>query len=491
MAVVKPTSTPSRTASGIFWMMLGSSGQILFQFVLFIVLARQLGPLAFGIIGIAAVFIELTGTLGRAGLTEVAIQQKELHEDEASTAFWSSLGVGLVLSALLVVSAYPLERAFAVEGLGHVMMLLAPVCTLYGIGAIYEAKLRRNFGFRALAGRNVTATLISGVVALAMALNDFGVYSLVAQRLIHVAWLFIAMLISTRWLPSLTWKPRVAARQLAAGATLAFASILGTGNQRIIDLIVGYVLGPVSLGYLRIAWRALDLLQELSIRPIAAVVLTSLSHLQDDRPAFIANYLKLVKLTAFFSFPLFFGAAVVANELILLMFGEQWRPSVVPMQILTLTVIFIPLIFYKTNALMAVGAVRMVLGINVFEFVASVLVAYITAHYGLEAAAAGNILRLAVVTPAIFWGVAHSTGIPGLGTLLAIMRPLACSAVMAAALFALRPLLPAMPAFAFAALLAAGGCLLYLGLSLVFQRALMMEAMRLGLGLRPRKRAAA
>lgn len=480
-------ATSSRTVSGIIWMILGSGGQTLFQFVLFIVLARQLGPQAFGLVGIAAVFIELSGALGRAGLTEVVIQQRELDDADASTAFWSSVGIGTLFTAVLIASAGALETAFDAPGLAPVMRLLALSCLLFAAGAVYEAMLRREFGFKALAARNVTATFVSGVVALVMALTGFGVYSLVAQRLIYLVWLLAAMLYATRWLPSLAWKPSVAKRQLAGGSTLAIASVLGSGNQRIIDLIVGYVLGATALGYLRISWRALDLLQELSIRPITAVTLTSLSRLQDDRPAFIRGYLRLVQMTAVFTYPMFLGAAVVAPEVIAVMFGPQWAPSVPLMQILTLTSIFIPLLFYKSNALMAVGAMRMVLGINVFEFVASAAVAYLSARHGLEAAAAGNILRLALVSPVIFWGVARCTGVPAGATLLAVAIPLLASAIMVAALVGLKSVLPALPALVTVACLGLAGLLIYAGLLFVLQRDLVKEIARMLMGMAGRR----
>jgi PST family polysaccharide transporter len=465
----------SRTVSGILWMILGSGGQTVFQFVLFIVLARQLGPQAFGLVGIAAVFIELSGALGRAGLTEVVIQQKALHDDEASTAFWSSLGIGGAFTVALFAASGPMEAAFAAPGLQPVMQLLSLTCLLFAGGAVYEGMLRREFGFKALAARNVTATLVSGVVALVMALTGFGVYSLVAQRLIYMAWLLVAMVYATRWWPKMIWKRRVAGRQLAGGSTLALASVLGSGNQRIIDLIVGYVLGATALGYLRISWRALDLLQELSIRPITAVTLTSLSRLQDDRPAFVRAYLRLVQMTSVFAYPMFLGAAIVAPELVALMFGPQWAPSVPLMQILTLTVIFVPLIFYKSNALMAVGAMRMVLGVNVFEFVASALVAYVSARYGLEAAAAGNISRLAVVTPVIFWSLAHCAGVSAGATLRAVAMPLLASVAMVAVLLLLKSVLPALPPIVTILCLASAGAVVYAGSLFLLQPRLLKD----------------
>lgn len=481
-------SLSGRTATGALWMMLGSGGQTVFQFVLFIVLARQLGPEAFGLIGIAVVFIELSSTVGRAGLTEVAIQRPTLDDEDASTAFWSSLAIGVAFTIALLVAAGPLAVSFGEPLLRPVMQWLAPISALYAVGAVYEAKLRRNFGFKALAARNVTATMVSGIVALVLALTGFGVWSLVVQRLIYVVWLLAAMVYSTRWLPTLVWNRPVGVSQLKDGSVIALSSVLGSGNQRIIDLIVGYVLGATALGYLRIAWRALDLLQELSIRQISNVTLTSLSRLQNNREALIAGYLKLVKTTALFAYPMFLGAAVVAPEIVTFMFGKQWQLSILPMQVLTLTVIFIPLLFYKSNVLMAAGQMRLVLAVNVFEFVASTIVAYLFARYGLVAAAAGNVARLALVAPVIFAVLKGRIGVPIGETISSVLPSLLASGLMVAALALLKSQLPDLPSLVTIALLGSVGLLIYLGALLVVQRDQVLEILAVAKRLVSRRR---
>lgn len=483
------TTSPAggRTAFGVFWMILGSGGQTAFQFVLFIVLARLLGPEAFGVIGITAVFIELSGIIGRMGLTEIAVQRRDFDDRAASTAFWSSFSIGLAFTILLLVLAQPLAQAFEEPELAGVMRWLAPSAVLFAAGAVYEAMLRRSYGFKSLAARNVTATMLSGVVALVMAFAGFGVYSLVAQRLIYLAWLLAAMVYATGWRPSLVWDGAVGRAQIRDGSVLAVSSLLGTGNQRIIDLIVGYVLGATALGYLRIAWRALDLLQELSIRQITAVTLTSLSRLQDDRSALVAAYLRLVQMTALFAYPMFMGAAAVAPELIQLMFGDKWQPSVAPMQVLTLVVVFIPPLFFKSNALMAVGAMRTVLWVNLFEFAVSVLVAYVSAQYGLLAAAAGNVLRLLLAAPVILWSVRNVVDVPVGRTLGLLVGPLLASGVMVGVLVLLRLTLPQLPDIAMLVILGLAGLLTYAGTLFMVQRQQVRELVQILRGLVSRR----
>ncbi|AWM05834.2 lipopolysaccharide biosynthesis protein [Bradyrhizobium symbiodeficiens] len=450
-----------RTGVGVLWMVIGSGGQTLFQFVLFMILARLLGPEAFGVVGIATAFIDISNLIGRAGLTEVLIQRADMSDEEVDTAFWSSFGFGLLLTVIMFVTAQNLAHLFGVAELKPVMQWLAPMSLLFAAGTVYEAKLRREFGFRALAARNVSATIVSGVVAMVMAFTGFGVFSLVAQRLIYYVWFTAAMIVATRWWPSLRFNPRIAIAQLKGGIAVALSSLLGSGNQRVLDLIVGYFVGAQGLGYLRIAWRGIDLLLELSIRPVTTVTLTSLSRLQNDRPALIDAYLQLVHMTAAFLYPLFVGAALVAPELLTLMFGAKWQASILPMQILTQIALFVPLIWYKTNILMAIGRMWEVLLINLFEFALSVTVGVIAAQYGVEGAAAGNVVRMLLATPVILFAVQVWTGVPFWRTLAAVMYPAAAAIIMAGALALLRPHLMSLHPIAILAIMSVLGFTIY------------------------------
>lgn len=433
------------TATGVFWMILGSGGQTAFQFVLFVFLARQLGPEAFGLLGLASIFVEISSTLSRTGLTEVLVQRATVSDEQYSTAFWSAFGVGLFFAALQFFGAGAIAQAFGEPELALVMKLLAPVSVVYAMGAVYEARLMRSFGFRALAGRNVTATLVSGMLAMVMAFLGLGVLALVFQRLVHVFWMLGAMVVTSTWRPTFTWQRQEAEGQLRGGSVLALSSILISGNQRMFDLILGYSLGAVALGYFRIAWRGLELMTEFSIRQINAVALSSLSRLQHDLAQLRAAFLNLVHLTAIFIYPLFLGAAVVAPELIRLMFGRQWEPSVVPMQIMTLIAIPWPLVYYRVNVCMAVGAIKTVFLTNLLEFTVTCVVAFATARSGLEVAAAGSVLRLLVILPIMLPVVQRAAGIPAAATIAVVCRPLLAASTMIAVLVVAKPFAGRLP----------------------------------------------
>lgn len=392
-----------QSLQGFIWNVLGSGGQQVFAFLIFIVLTRTLGAVEFGIMAMAAVFIDVLSLATRAGLTEVVVQRAKLSELDKNTAFWTSLLLGLVFTACLFAAAGPLAALLGVEGLKPILEWLSVLTLITALGTVHEGLLRKEFGFKVLALRSVVANCIGGIIAVVMALNGFGIMSLVMQRLISMIVLTAVMWATLEWRPRLEFSAALCREQLRMGTMLASANILSMGNQRVIDLVVGYVLGPVALGYLRIAWRGLDLLLEIGVRPITNVTLSTFSALQDNKAQMARAYVRLSQLTSLLAFPLFLGAGVVAPEFIVLLFGDQWQQSVVPMQILTLTVLTFPIIYFKNSALMAIGRAHDVLWLNVLEFVLSFAVVLVCAQFGLIGAALGNVLRVVLITPVILY----------------------------------------------------------------------------------------
>jgi O-antigen/teichoic acid export membrane protein len=127
-----------------------------------------------------------------------------------------------------------------------------------------EGKLRRALRFRSLATRTLLSTAAGGVLGVGLALQGYGMWSLVAAR--------IGMAVSQTgllWI-GLGWSPRVRfsrsefAVLSRTGTTLLWSQLLGVLNWRILDIAVGLFLGVAALGYFRLAWQGFMLLIQVT-----------------------------------------------------------------------------------------------------------------------------------------------------------------------------------------------------------------------------------
>ncbi len=470
----------ARLVGSVAWGAGGAAGQALFQLLVFIALARTLSPQAFGVVAIATAVIDLLNFIGRGGITEVLVQRRDLEPRAMNAGFLASLICGGLLTLALILAAPLFARVFGTPELRGVMTALAPICLLYAAGAVYEGMLRHAFQFKQLALRNTTSTLVSGLIALALALTGWGVWALVAQRLVATVWSLAAMMVATRWLPGRDLDPRELLTQLRQGSAVALSSVLGAGNQRIVDLVVGYFLGPTLLGYLRVAWRMLDLLFEVVVRPIGNVSLTSLPKARHAGRSLETEYLALIRYASLVILPMFLGLSVVAADMVPLIFGAQWRTSAQLLAILCFIGLFTPLTYFRSSALIAQGAYRHVLLVNLGEFVLSLLCAIAFTPFGLTSATIGYFARAALAAPLTMLYLERVAGISALRSARAALPAMVSACCMLGATHIVRLALPLEIGAAWrVAALIGTGALAYVAAILLADRKLLSDAARL------------
>src|SRR5690242_16586904 len=153
------------------------------QLLVLPILARLLGPEAFGLIGLAMPFILLTSVLADAGLGTALMRHQNPSEELESTVFWISTSIGLALTALLSGLSWPIAQIFQRPDLALVLATLSLILILGGAMAVANARIarRREFGIFAIA--DVLATVVSATVGIGAAVLGLGVWSLVIQQL--------------------------------------------------------------------------------------------------------------------------------------------------------------------------------------------------------------------------------------------------------------------------------------------------------------------
>lgn len=425
-----------------FWMMAGNAGQQIFGFLVFVYLARVLTPADFGTIALAYVVTDILTQLGRLGQVEALQQRAELDRETASTAFWLLQGTGLLFSIAVFLLAEPMERLFAAPHLASVLQLLAPICFLQCLGGVHEAWLRRDFGYKALAARTFGASLAGSLAAAALAGLGFGIYALVAQRLVLVLAMTAMVWASYRWLPALHFSFGEAKRLLRTGLDIMAATVMNMIGPRVVDAVVGLFLGVELLGQLRIAWRIVDFVNQLTFQPVLAVALSSLSRLQDDRAAVRRAFLRFVQISALATIPIFVGLALVAQPIFDLMLGEQWRPAVPLFQILVLVSLAAPINYFFAPAMIAVGATRTVFRQALLQLVLTVGLSVLAAQIGLRTVLSAHVLRAYIMSGFNIAALKRHCGLPVRDVLRTLVPALCAAVAMAACVLARQTFYP-------------------------------------------------
>src|SRR5256885_2285719 len=143
--------TPSgraRMASGIRWGLIDQFVQVVVRFGSTLVLARLLRPGDFGLLGLAAVVVELALVFSGLSLGAAIVQRSELTAGHVRTAFTASAVFGVVLAAGVAASSVPAATFFHAPRLRSILPALAVTFVLRGLELTPNDLLIRNLRFR-------------------------------------------------------------------------------------------------------------------------------------------------------------------------------------------------------------------------------------------------------------------------------------------------------------------------------------------------------
>ncbi len=328
MSQDSPVDLRTKATGAILWVIAERWGSRLLSLLVFTVLARFVAPEQFGVISLAMVVTALMQVFVDSGFSKALIQRKELAPKDASTAFWTSLAMALVLCALVAGCAPLIADAFGEPGVTNVLRALSLALPLSALSLTPQALLERQFDFRSLSVRQLAGALAGAGIAIPMAILGAGVWALVAQQLVTAGVAVLVLWRSTHWRPTMEFSGDSFRSLANAGVSILGTELLDAVQGNIDKLVVGAFFTAEQLGYYFLAQRIGTILVELVTSVMARVSLTTFSRVQDD-PARLNRVLRQMTFAASaVGVPIFALVAVLAPQLVPFAFGDGWEDSI-------------------------------------------------------------------------------------------------------------------------------------------------------------------
>jgi PST family polysaccharide transporter len=294
------------------------------------------------------------------------------------------------------------------------------------------ALLARGLEFKAIAFRELVGAASGGVVAVVLAFRGWGAGALVAQMLTGAAVGAVLLWVASRFRPRFIFSRRHAAELVRFGAMMIGIEVTNFANVRFQDLVVGYVLGPVALGYFTIAMRVLWLINRAFGGVANAVGLPTFSRMEGDRTRLSAGVVRVTRLVALVALPCFAGLSIVAAPAVELIFGPKWLPAAPLLMILSLIGPLQCLLMPSEQAVIAAGRPGAVLAIKAAFAIMGVGILLAAVQWGVIAVSLAYVVRgYLLLLPMFLWLVAITIGVRPHDWLGAAARPALASAIMA------------------------------------------------------------
>lgn len=325
-----------RARRGVAWVASAEIARQVTRLVVGIFLARLLLPADFGLAAMAMFVVDFLNVFAGWGLTQAVIQREEVTADDWSSVYWVGIGFG----ALVVGMAWVLGPVAAVFFRDHRVIPIVRVAgwgaLLGSLGVTQAAWLSKRMQFRTIAEAEWAGALAGGTVAVTMAWSGWGVWSLVVSALVGVGITAVLLHLRCPWRPELKFRASTLRWVARFGLGLQGFGVINYLHRRLDDAIIGRYIGPVGLGYYGRAYQ----LMLYPVSNIAGVVgraiFPALSEIGGDLVRLRRAYLRTVSAIATVTFPAMLGLLVTAPEVIVVLFGPQWMPTVPVLQVLCL-----------------------------------------------------------------------------------------------------------------------------------------------------------
>ena len=342
-----------KTAKGLFWGGMNNGVQQLLGLAFGIILGRLLDPSDYGMTAMLAVFSVIANELQSSGFKTGLINLKSPTHDDYNAVFWFNVLAGAAIYVVLWFCAPLIADYYHQPKLIPLSRYVFLGFVFSSFGMAQSAYLTKQMQIKQIAQCGMTATLSSSIVSVVLAALGFGYWALATQYLLYIAMNTLLLWFFSPWRPTtkVTFEP--IRRLFPFSFKIMLSAIFTQVNNNIMNLLLGRYYGETNTGHYNQAYQWSSKCFLLVGNMLKQVDQTVLVGLGDERERQLAVLRKMMRFTAFISFPLLFGLGMVSHEFIVLAIGEKWAFAASLLPLLCLCGAFLPLSTLLTDSVIS------------------------------------------------------------------------------------------------------------------------------------------
>ena len=340
----------------MLWGGLNSGIQQLVGLAFGIVLGRLLSPSDYGMMAMISIFSLVATALQDSGFRTALTNIEHPKDEDYNSVFWfniimaSSLYLILFFAAPLIGEYYHTPRVVPLCRYAFLSIVIA------SFGTAQSAYLFKHLRAKQQAEAGALAVIMSSLTGVGMAFAGMAYWSLATQGLVYVGINTLLQWHFSPWRPSIhgiTFAP--VRRMFRFSCKILATTIMTHVNNNVLNILLGHYFTPRDTGNYNQAYqwntKCYSLVQSM-VAQVAQPVLVSLNG-EEGRQKDV--FRKMMRFTAFITFPLLFGFGLVAKEFIVTAIGEKWLASAQLIQILCISGATMPLSTLFSNMIISKG----------------------------------------------------------------------------------------------------------------------------------------
>ena len=377
-------SLKEKTAKGLFWGAMNNGAMQVIGLAFGIVLGRLLSPSDYGMIAMITIFSLVATALQNSGFITALTNLKAPTDNDYNSVFWFNISVGGLMYVALFFSAPWIAGYYHIPALeplcryAFLSILFASLCTAQ------SAYLFKNMMVKQRAKSNIVATLLSSIVGVTMAFCGMSYWSLATQTIMFNLINTLLYWHYSPWRPNLHVDFKPVRKMFRFSCKLLATTITTHVNNNVLNILLGHYFSAHDTGNYNQAYqwdfKAFSVIQGM-VDSVAQPVLVDLRS-QPQRQ--LEALRKMVRFTAFMSFPLMLGFGMVSREFIILTITEKWLVSAELLQILCVSGAIMPLCSLMSSLIVSKGKSGTYFSVTFALGIAQIITMTVIWRYGIR-----------------------------------------------------------------------------------------------------------
>lgn len=377
-------SIKDRTLNGMLWSFIGEFFDKGIAFVVGIVLARLLSPREYGLVAMVTIFSSLTIPFINSGFSQALMRKEKCTQIELSSVFYFNFLSGLLFYLILFFSAPYISRYFNEPELTKIARVVGLIIIIDAVSIIQITILNKNIDFKLQAKIIFIASILSSILGIIMAYYGFGVWSLVYKMMLFQIIRSFLLWSLNKWRPSKEFDISCLKELFGFSSKLLVSGIVDKIYYNLYNLVIAKYFSAITLGLYSRADMFKSMISSNLSEIVARVAFPILATLKSEPDKLENVYKKILSSTMLITMLSLFCMAAISESMIITLIGENWRDSILYLQLLCMVGIFYPGIAITRNLLYVFGLSGLVLKLEIMSKILAIPTVIIGIIWGIK-----------------------------------------------------------------------------------------------------------
>jgi O-antigen/teichoic acid export membrane protein len=387
------------TVQGVRWTSLVRLGAEILALASMVVLTHLVPPAEFGAVAVVMIVNEIANGLAGTGYGAPLVQREHITRRHVEAVAAVSIVTSAALGLLTVLVALALPGSLFGARVPELLPLVAPMFLISGLTIVPRALLERELAFGRLSANDMTTTIVSTVVSVALAIAGLDAEALLLG-LLAGGITSLAMYQRAAPTPWPRWHRRELGEMVRFGLPTAISGLAYTGTRNVDYAIVSAAFGPVRTGYYYRAYL-LGVDYQNKFSRILVQILFPLFSRAGSIESMKALRARVIRANAAVVFPVLGVFILTAPVVVPFLLGSRWEPAVVPAQVLAVGGLAACLNVGAEGMAVAAGGPKRVMWFTLVQLAAYLVMLTVATRWGLVA--------VCVAVGIFRWGVLASS----------------------------------------------------------------------------------